>query len=178
MRDALRQRVATAEGSAGDKQKFLARIRRGNLTRAENRFSHFCVYFAAFDPVKKQVFIGHHKKSDLWLFNGGHIEPNELPEDAVVREANEEWGLSIAKNNLPPIALITLTVIEHPEKQICRKHYDLWYFLQYDASAFHPDGHALGNEFFTYGWKSYEEAERLLTSLPTKDALHYLKNSR
>lgn len=178
MKDALRQRVATAEGSIGDKQKFLARIRRGKLTRSENRFSHFCVYFAAVNPAQNQVFIGHHKKSDLWLFNGGHIEPGELPEAAVVREAKEEWGLRIATTDLPPVALVTLTVIEHPEKQICRDHYDLWYFLPYDASAFHPDGRALATEFFTHGWKSYDEAERLLTSLPTKDALHYLKNNR
>jgi 8-oxo-dGTP pyrophosphatase MutT (NUDIX family) len=178
MQDVLRQRVITAQGTADDKKRFFSRILLGDLTRPENKFSHFCVYFAAVDPARKQVFIGHHKKSGLWLFNGGHMEPGELPEDAVVREAKEEWGFALVIKDLPQIALVTVTTIEHPEKQICREHYDLWYFLPYSVSGFRPDNRALGTEFFTYGWKSYEEADTILTSSPTKTAMRYLKNVR
>lgn len=51
--------------------KFLQKIDNGNLTKDEDSESHFCVYFVAYDPEVKQIFIGHHKKSGLWLFNGG-----------------------------------------------------------------------------------------------------------
>ena len=36
-----------------------------------------------------------HKKLGAWLPPGGHIGPNELPEDAAVREVREETGLEV-----------------------------------------------------------------------------------
>jgi 8-oxo-dGTP pyrophosphatase MutT (NUDIX family) len=47
------------------------------------------------------VFVGHsgrvllhfHKKLGRWLPPGGHIEPNELPDEAAVREVFEETGV-------------------------------------------------------------------------------------
>lgn len=35
------------------------------------------------------------KKVKTWIPVGGHIEPNELPCDSVIREAREESGLDI-----------------------------------------------------------------------------------
>lgn len=36
-----------------------------------------------------------HRKKALWLPAGGHIEHHELPDDAAVREAEEETGLKV-----------------------------------------------------------------------------------
>ena len=36
-----------------------------------------------------------HKKLGLWLPPGGHIDPNELPDDAARREVLEESGLEV-----------------------------------------------------------------------------------
>ena len=41
-----------------------------------------------------KVLMVHHKKHDTWLFPGGHIEKNETPDDAAVREVKEETGLT------------------------------------------------------------------------------------
>lgn len=42
-----------------------------------------------------KVLLIHHKKFGKWLPPGGHVEPNELPEEAAVREVFEETGLKI-----------------------------------------------------------------------------------
>ena len=46
------------------------------------------------------VLIHWHKKINLWLPPGGHVEPNEDPVEAVLREIFEETGLvsKISKN--------------------------------------------------------------------------------
>lgn len=36
-----------------------------------------------------------HKKLNTWLYPGGHIEVNETPDEAALREVKEETGLSI-----------------------------------------------------------------------------------
>jgi 8-oxo-dGTP pyrophosphatase MutT (NUDIX family) len=41
-----------------------------------------------------------HKKLGKWLPPGGHIEPNELPDDAACREVLEETGLKVASGGL------------------------------------------------------------------------------
>lgn len=42
-----------------------------------------------------KVLLIHHKKLDLWLPPGGHIEENETPDDAVKREFKEEVNLDV-----------------------------------------------------------------------------------
>ena len=44
----------------------------------------------------KKVLLIHHRKLDLWLPVGGHIEENETPDDALLREIQEEVGLSVS----------------------------------------------------------------------------------
>jgi len=168
--------INNAGGTDTVKRKFLARLNDGHLTRNENALSHLCVYFAAFDPDAQQVFIGHHKKSGLWLFNGGHMDQRETPLDTVIREAQEEWGIFLSPSSVPKPALITLTEIEHPETQVCEWHYDFWHFLLFPRDSFHPKDASLRTEFFSYGWKTYAEAVTLLTSQPTVEALDYIKN--
>ena len=50
---------------------------------------------------KNKVLLIHHKKLDLWLPVGGHIQKNETPDGALLREIKEEVGIDvgIASNN-------------------------------------------------------------------------------
>ena len=161
--------IASADGSDEVKEAFRERLRMGHLTRDEDPKSHFCVYFAAIDPKVKQVFIGHHKKSGLWLFNGGHMDKGELPMEAVVREMKEEWGMSLPVPRAP--SLLTLTKIEKPETQICQWHYDIWYFIPVDKTMFRPDQALLEKEFKEIVWKTMSQARQLARDPSTLIAL-------
>lgn len=46
--------------------------------------------------VRDQHILLHwHAKLQRWLPPGGHIEPNELPDEAAIREVHEETGVAI-----------------------------------------------------------------------------------
>ena len=49
----------------------------------------------AFVVWNNKTLLHRHKKLQMWLPCGGHIEENELPDDAAVREVLEEAGVEI-----------------------------------------------------------------------------------
>lgn len=152
------------------KEIFQARLREGVITRDENPKSHFCIYFAAYCKASRKVFIGHHLKSGLWLFNGGHIDRGESASDALYREMREEWGFE--KQSTSPLpSLLTITEIENPMKQTCKVHYDIWNFIPFEIVDFNPQTNLLSKEFLEWGWKSIEEATTLMTDPASQEAL-------
>jgi len=157
--------------------KFLQRINQGSLTRDENKKSHLCAYFSAYDPRAKQVFIGHHKKAGLWLFNGGHINEGETISETVEREIGEEWGLDGKNFEIKPPAFLTITEINNPTKQPCNFHYDLWCFISVDKNNFNPVQSKLLEEFYEAGWKDLEEARKLVAEKNTLSAIDFIENS-
>jgi len=50
---------------------------------------------AIFVVHKARVLLVHHRTLDKWLPLGGHIELDEDPEQAALREAQEESGLAV-----------------------------------------------------------------------------------
>lgn len=45
--------------------------------------------------AEQKLLLILHRKLKLWLFPGGHIEKDETPDAAVLREAAEEVGLAV-----------------------------------------------------------------------------------
>lgn len=104
---------------------------------------HLVSYFVLIDPDHRSILLVDHIKAQLWLPPGGHVELNESPRDAVVREAKEEFGITatfLHSNDMPFFVAVTQTVGLTPG------HTDasLWYLLrgsvydtlQYDRSEF------------------------------------------
>ena len=56
---------------------------------------HFCASVFVMDIPKKKILLVKHKKFNRWVQPGGHIEIEETPEEAAIREVYEETGLKI-----------------------------------------------------------------------------------
>lgn len=54
---------------------------------------HFTTSALIIDEGK--VLLIYHKKLGVWLYPGGHIESNETPDQALIREVQEEIGLQV-----------------------------------------------------------------------------------
>jgi 8-oxo-dGTP pyrophosphatase MutT (NUDIX family) len=154
---------------------FRQKLDEGNFTRHEDPQNHFCAYFAACDFKNKQLFIGHHKKANLWLFNGGHIDQGENLRETVAREIMEEWGLDINELEVGEPSLITTAEINNPDKQTCRLHLDIWHFVNVNKSEFNPDPLKLAEEFHSVEWVSMDRAREMMVDKGTLEALDYIE---
>lgn len=54
---------------------------------------HLVAYFLLLDPMQKKVLLVDHRKAELWLPAGGHVEVNEHPRETVKREVSEELSI-------------------------------------------------------------------------------------
>lgn len=162
--------IASTFQSSEVTKGFIDRVKEEKLTRDENLQTHFCVYFAGYDKETKRVFIGHHKKSGLWMFNGGHIDESETPEEALEREMGEEWGVRISLRAIGEPKLLTVTPIANQNIK-CTKHFDIWFFVPLSETEFKPDQSLLDTEFHSTGWKSIGEARSLITDPANLEAI-------
>ena len=48
------------------------------------------------EELPKRILLVHHKKFNVWLQPGGHVERDENPLAAAVRETKEETGIDIS----------------------------------------------------------------------------------
>ena len=54
---------------------------------------HLVSYFVLFDEAASKILLVDHKKAQLWLPAGGHVDINEDPKNTVKRECLEELGV-------------------------------------------------------------------------------------
>ncbi|MFC1613244.1 NUDIX hydrolase [Patescibacteria group bacterium] len=70
-----------------------------------------------------KVLLVYHKKLNVWLYPGGHIEDNETPDQTVIREVKEETGLDVEiigeKDENLADAQNDVTVLHHPYVILC-----------------------------------------------------------
>ncbi len=49
----------------------------------------------AYIVYQNKVLLCHHRKLDMWIPIGGHVELNEDTDEAILREIKEECGLAV-----------------------------------------------------------------------------------
>ena len=143
------------------------------VTRDEGSTLHICSYFVAYNPETGKVLLSHHLKSGLWLITGGHIDPDEMPREAVVREWQEELGAEIQDEDVQGPFFVSITpIVYNPKQPACSVHYDMWFYVESDASDFNYEEKELGE----VRWVTFEEARTLSTDGNTRKALVVLAN--
>jgi 8-oxo-dGTP diphosphatase len=91
--------------------------------------THLVAYFLPVSQDLSQVLLVDHKKAELWLPPGGHVEPGEHPRRTVVREAQEELGVAAELLDERPLFLTVTKTVGG-----VARHTDvsLWYLLKGD----------------------------------------------
>ena len=91
---------------------------------------------AVFVMWQNQTLLHKHKKLDMWLPCGGHIEPDELPDEAAVREVLEESGVDVeligekVLDISDPVQLVRPRGIQLESISERHEHIDLIYFAR------------------------------------------------
>jgi ADP-ribose pyrophosphatase YjhB (NUDIX family) len=112
-----------------------------------------------------KVLLLWHKKLQMWLPPGGHIDPNELPDDAAIREVLEETGLKVILNSplsTPPMPgprpLARPEGIQLESISPGHEHIDLIYF----ARLADPGAAPMANdEVEKIGWYGLADLDRI-----------------
>jgi 8-oxo-dGTP pyrophosphatase MutT (NUDIX family) len=100
----------------------------------EHTDRHFTV--AVFVVWEGKVLLHRHRKLGMWLPPGGHIEENELPDDAAVREVFEETGVRVElvgekrEDVLDPVQLHRPAGVQLENIEPGHQHIDLIYFAR------------------------------------------------
>jgi 8-oxo-dGTP pyrophosphatase MutT (NUDIX family) len=94
---------------------------------------------AAYVVEDSKVLLIHHRKLKMWLPPGGHIDSDELPDDAVLREIREETGLEVSivsdQDSYPYSDVRLLARPHHVQLELIdettgHEHIDLVYFCR------------------------------------------------
>ncbi|GAA2715533.1 NUDIX hydrolase [Micromonospora olivasterospora] len=100
---------------------------------------HFTSSAIVFNSAGK-VLLVHHNKIGLWLYPGGHVDPNEDPAEAALREVVEETGIEAqilapqrfahpAVRSIPtPFAIIEMDIEDR--KDGLHRHIDFVYICR------------------------------------------------
>ena len=130
-----------------------------------------------------KVLLIHHRKLDKWLPLGGHIELDEDPEQAALREAKEESGLDVELlGERPPTtgpgtrALIAPRFLDIHRISDTHEHIGMIYWARPKNSGAHgvtrPAAPALAvDEHHDIRWCSAEELDKL--EPPMSDAVKW-----
>ncbi|WMJ87421.1 NUDIX hydrolase [Anaerocolumna sp. MB42-C2] len=129
--------------------------------------NHFTATGIVFNS-KKEILMIHHNKLHVWLPPGGHVDDNELPDDAVLREIFEETGIRAEiinnKRSLPltdckELEIPFVILLEDMEGDGTHNHIDMIYLCK----AINEDYVPQEIEVNGIGWFSFEQIKELKT---------------
>lgn len=106
-----------------------------------------------------KLLLIHHSKLDKWLPVGGHINPNETPDEAIVREVKEETSLDITLFGIPAHQKKeNIEVLARPfyvnVHSVGDHDHCCFYYL---STIFNPNTITINHELKGYRWFSKQE---------------------
>ena len=119
---------------------------------------------AVFVVHEGRVLLHLHHKLGKWLPPGGHIEPDELPDDAALREVEEESGLVVelvGTRGIPSdypddtVQLVVPAGIQLEQITPGHEHIDLVYFARIRSVA------SLSDPFKSFRWFALDDLDSI-----------------
>ena len=130
--------------------------------------NHFTATGVVFNSDNKILMV-HHNKLNVWLPPGGHINENEVPDDAVIREIFEETGVNAEiVPNKHELGFIDgckelerpfIILLEDIEGNGSHNHIDMVYICRSLTEDLKPQE----SEVHGIGWFTFEEIRQLKT---------------
>lgn len=111
-----------------------------------------------------KVLLHQHKKYNTWFPLGGHIEENEFPHEAAIREVREESGFNVKLMDTELAPHIELARVQRIPSPFCLLHegiggeenfFDFIYIAETKETIPHPDN----NESKDFKWFTYDELQ-------------------
>ncbi|MCL2461321.1 MAG: NUDIX domain-containing protein [Defluviitaleaceae bacterium] len=131
--------------------------------------NHFTATGIVFNREKSILMI-HHKKLRVWLPPGGHVEENELPDEAVLREIFEETGvrakivagkqgIALSDAHCRELERPFTVLLEDIDKDGTHNHIDLVYICEAETDELAPQE----SEVNGIGWFTLEQVQKIET---------------
>ena len=119
--------------------------------------THLISYFVPVDEANGKILLVHHKKANLWLPPGGHVDVNEHPRVAAAREMEEELFVQADFMMEEPLLLTVTDTVND-----ANSHTDvaLWYLVRGDSNVLYTFDE---REFYEVRWFSIEEIPSKMT---------------
>lgn len=113
---------------------------------------------------ENRVLLHMHKKYNTWFPVGGHLEPNEFPHEAALREVLEETGLSVkllqtenvGEFDAPRVQRVPLPFLTYYEGI---GHEEEFYDFIFIATTTQENPHPATGESSAFRWFSEEELQ-------------------
>jgi 8-oxo-dGTP diphosphatase len=117
-----------------------------------------------------KLLLIHHGKLDKWLPVGGHIDPNETPDEAVIREVKEETALDILLYGIPTSKSSSMETLARPFYVNVHSVGDHDHCCFYYLSTIKDETTlAINHELKDYRWFSKEELYEKIVPQDVRD---------
>lgn len=133
---------------------------------------HFVATGFVLNKDRSKMLMVHHRKLDKWVAPGGHIEPDETPTEAALREVLEETGVEaeiVECSNVkltpepemeaqlePPFAMLSEYIPQHGDTDA---HIHLDFIFICEADDRKPISQQI-KEVKDVRWMTWEEVEQ------------------